>query len=322
MLHIRCGDDILPKLDEAGIPGERLRWCDPLCEGPTPGGVTLERWYNIRADFISQAYQEDRDKTLQTLRQQDIALSDALTHDEIVLWFEHDLFDQTILIELLDWFCIQHLKENHLSLICIGEHPNVPRFTGLGNLSAQQLADLLPQRTPVTQTQLDTAERAWIAFTSDNPMDIQDLIDKEPDGSLPFLKPALRRHLQQFPSTLNGLSHTEQLALEVLKEKGTLDWKDLFHMTNAREEAPYLGDTMFHTHLRRLADAKTAPIQLSDNGSVSLTTFGYLLLSGQGDFVKTNGINKWLAGAELRGNSTPWRWDKDANRLLALNSEA
>src|SRR5207249_9122995 len=33
-LHIRCGDDILGKLQAAGLEGDRTRWSDPVCEGP------------------------------------------------------------------------------------------------------------------------------------------------------------------------------------------------------------------------------------------------------------------------------------------------
>ena len=39
-LHIRCGDDILEKLDQAGLPGDKIRWTDVLSEGPLPSMPT------------------------------------------------------------------------------------------------------------------------------------------------------------------------------------------------------------------------------------------------------------------------------------------
>ena len=34
MLHLRCGQDILSQLADAGLPGDFASWDDPLCEGP------------------------------------------------------------------------------------------------------------------------------------------------------------------------------------------------------------------------------------------------------------------------------------------------
>ncbi len=53
MLHIRPGDDILPKLKEAHLPGEFIRWADALCQGPTPSGLSQTKWRNLRARFAA-----------------------------------------------------------------------------------------------------------------------------------------------------------------------------------------------------------------------------------------------------------------------------
>ena len=64
-------------------------------------------------------------------------------YDEVVLWFEHDLFDQLLLIRHLDWFSRRDLGRTKLSLICIGEFPGFEPFHGLGQLDADQLTSLL-----------------------------------------------------------------------------------------------------------------------------------------------------------------------------------
>ena len=58
------------------------------------------------------------------------------------MWFEHDLFDQTMLWYLLRWFSGQTLGRTKLSLLCIGEFPGVDRFRGLGQLTVAQLKTL------------------------------------------------------------------------------------------------------------------------------------------------------------------------------------
>src|SRR4030095_4862754 len=71
----------------------------------------------------------ERDRTLARFRD----------HDETVLWFEHDLYDQLQLFQLLDWLSRQDLAGVRLSLIQVGEHPEVPSFHGLGELNGKQL---------------------------------------------------------------------------------------------------------------------------------------------------------------------------------------
>ena len=102
-LHIRCGDDILESLRVAGLPGTMLKWCDVLCSGPTPAGLSPDDWYATRARFLASAFALPLREIEADLRQQDSALAGEADHDAIVLWFEHDLFDQSILWFLLDW---------------------------------------------------------------------------------------------------------------------------------------------------------------------------------------------------------------------------
>lgn len=84
----------------------------------------------------------------------DEELESYIEHDEVVLWFEHDLFDQLLLMRQLDWCGRQDIGDRRLSLICIGEYPGVPDFIGLGQMTPDQLASLSAQREPLTRGQI------------------------------------------------------------------------------------------------------------------------------------------------------------------------
>src|SRR5262245_42568833 len=101
MLHIHGGSHLLQKLEQAGIPGDRLEWCDVLCQGPTPSGLSRDAWYALRAAYLSSDYPDDIELTRQQLAEQDARLAEAAEHDEVVLWFGPELFCQTILVRLL-----------------------------------------------------------------------------------------------------------------------------------------------------------------------------------------------------------------------------
>ena len=123
-----------------------------------------------------------------------------------MLWFEHDLYDQAVLIRLLaGWRGRPALRDGRVFLICVGAFPGVgPRFVGLGRLTPGQLGGLWGTERPVTAAQVDLAARAWAAYTGDDPLAVH-AVAEAGTPELPFLAPALRRHLEELPWTSDGL---------------------------------------------------------------------------------------------------------------------
>lgn len=297
MLHITNGSSV--SLAETGLAGEIVFWADVLHEGPVPGGLNLADLSRVRGAFLGG-----------DLSQRDEALQRSVGHDEVVLWFEHDLYDQLQLIQLLDWF---HDHPAHLSMICIGEFPGVDPFHGLGQLTGAQLATLWPSRHPVTDHQLDLAVAAWRAFRSSDPIDLHEFLRRD-TAALPFLAAALVRHLQEFPSLQNGLGRMDRQILEMVNEGLRTMWP-LFTGQQKREESPFLGDTTFEHHLRALAQCRH-PLLEESGGEYRLTQTGRDVLSGHADHVRLNGTDRWLGGVHLRGSEVLWRWDQSRRRLV------
>src|SRR4029077_9441032 len=113
---------------------------------------------------------------------------------------------------LLDWFSAQDLARVRLSLIQINEYPGVNPFHGLGQLNGGPLAQLFPARKDVTAEQLALAREVWHAFRASDPAALVELTNRDlPD--LPFARAALRRFLEEYPSTTDGLSRTQRQIL-------------------------------------------------------------------------------------------------------------
>jgi hypothetical protein len=317
ILHIRCGDDILAKLKEAGLPGEMIRWADALCQGPTPARLKEHEWRCVRAQHAVDFYGMPYDEGVEFLRKQDENLQRFRHHDEIVLWFEHDMFDQVILIYLLDWFAQQDVGQRRLSLICPNQH--------LGYMNREQLAQLYPTRQPVTTQQIDLSRRAWHAFCATDPRQIEELISGD-TSALPFLRQALVRHLQEFPFIRNGLNQTEQNALEAIAS-GITEPKQLFQETQRREDRAWLGDSMFWPYLEQMAIGTDALLKVEGVGRwvntpgepstrfIHITEQGRRVLSGEVDWVKLKGLDRWLGGVHLQGKHVEWRWDSRRQAL-------
>lgn len=322
LLHVTNGDVAADLIREAGVQGEITLSADVLHEGPAPAGLLPERWRKVRARYLAECGYADYDRCLADLSEWDHKLEGYRNYDEVVLWFEHDLFDQLQLLRLLDWFGsrdLNFLGRGKISLICIGDFPGVEPFHGLGDLTPEQMASLLPGRRPVTDQQVHLARHAWRAFCSPEPIGVEVALRRD-TSVLPFLADALQRHLEEFPWTRDGLSRTERQALLGI-DAGFDTFETLFRAVQALERSPYQGDVSFLHCLRGLASPPMPLIRLEAGGSmrnqrVSLTATGRDVLAGREDWVRLHGIDRWLGGVHLHGREAQWRWDGERARLV------
>ncbi|HYM09187.1 MAG TPA: hypothetical protein VEU62_00570 [Bryobacterales bacterium] len=304
MLHITNGESVA--IGRTGIGGRVLTWKDVLHEGPTPAGLTLREMSQVRARFVADCGWGSYRKVLHELAARDRTLASFRRHAEVVLWFEHDLFDQLQLIQILDWFGGRKLGATRLSLILVDQY--------LGRLRPEQLAALFPKRRRVTRAALELAGKAWEAFCSPDPRNIERVLRRE-TAALPFLKKALRRHLEEFPSSQNGLSRSERQTLEILAQGADI-WPRIFVALEKKEEAIFLGDAVFRMYLERLSQCRV-PLVTLDGPRVSITRKGWHVLDGATDHVRLNGIDRWLGGVHLSGAEAAWRWDERRKKLAS-----
>lgn len=307
MLHVTNGDVVAEKLAQAEIPGSYLSWQDVLHEGPVPV-VSDEELRSVRARYLAACGWTTYEAALAGLEARDRALFEA---EEVLLWFEDDLFDQLQLIQVLERIA---RTEKQAWLICIGSFPGRPGFAGLGELEVAELASLHGTEQEVTGEQGARAQHVWAAFRAADPGDLIRLAHEE-SAALPFLGAALVRHLQQFPSVEDGLSRVERDILELAAERARTP-VELFRAQAGREERPFLGDSIFFDYLRGLAGG-AVPLAEPRGEAFAPTEAGAEVLAGTADAVALNGIDRWLGGVHLEGEA-PWRWSREARDLVPM----
>src|SRR6266850_4059157 len=253
MLHILNGESTEGTLKQSSVPGVFFSFCDVLVQGPTPTGTDDQEWRRIRSAHLVESYGLQLEACEQGLLSQENTLRSCSQHEEVVLWFEHDLFCQINLLYLLNWFTPECLGQTKLSLINIGEFPGRENFRGLGELNVEQLTSLFPQRQQVTSAQLNLAKAAWAAYRSPDPTAIETLLNTD-TSSLPFLPRAFQAHLNRFPSTKNGLGQVENRSLELINN-GSEKLIDLFPRFSNAEPVYGLGDAQLSLSLRMLSRA-------------------------------------------------------------------
>ena len=257
------------------------------------------------------------------LRQWRATIERHQSYDELILWFEHDLFDQLNLIQLLTWIRERHPAARPVSLVCIGSFPGRPGFKGLGELTPDELASLLETRQPVSEAQYAVARRVWHAFREPTPKALDEL-RQDHMPALPYLAPAIARFLQEYPWTTDGLSRTERRLLELADGNGTLLWR-AFPRMHEGERFYYVTDGTL-AELAKTLSSTSPPLLRLDlsvaaegqvlRGLVGRTDAGRSVLTGQLDRVAICGIDRWLGGVHVQGGGQLWRWDDTRQRVV------
>lgn len=324
ILHITNGDGAANLLKASTIAGDVLPWRDPMHHGPFPADLDFAALGEIRADYLSGPGM-DRDEVRRDFRLRNEHLTSAPRYDEVILWFEHDLLDQLQLLQLLDWFHETGFDRNRLTLICIDRFEGVPGFRGLGELTPEQVATLPQQRRPVTAAQLELAQTGWHAFRSGDPGDLERFLTGDL-GALPFLAPALRRHLEEYPWRQDGLTRTERQILRLVAG-GTSAPGRIFVENMELEDVLFLGDWSTFRHIADLCRAATPLLVCTPGPTIehppettmpraeflaqrlALTDAGRRVLAGELNARQGLERNMWLGGVRLDTSAAMCMWD-------------
>ena len=306
LLHVTNGESAGNTLRQTALGGAVLSWQDVLHEGPVPA-VPAHELRRVRARFLSECGWGSERSLLHAFERRDRLYRHALeARTQVVLWFEHDLYDQLQLLQVLAD------GQGDVELIQAPDH--------LGPLGAEELEALWPARKPVTAKMLALAREAWDAFRAPEPTAVAGLLTRD-TTVLPFLGPAFVRLLEELPDPESGLSRTERQLLEPLLD-GPRTPPGLFVASQAHEEAPFAGDTWVWlrlAELQPLVEELPPPPPLGDAHAflatpVALTDLGREVLAGETDRLSVAPVDRWLGGTHLSGDPD-WRWDSAAGAL-------
>jgi hypothetical protein len=240
--------------------------------------------------------------------------------ESVVLWFEHDLYDQLQLIQLLDFFATE--RREGLYLIQAG------RYLGLEKPKALKTHFHLME--PVADAQLALARLAWNGFRAPTPELWAGLLQ----GStriLPFLRLAMLRLLEELPHPASGLSRTEATILSLVSG-GVKKPPELYEAFTHSEEVFFMGDLSFYHALDGLGEGG-APLIAGFKGltfspsmpeeernaylaaELACTHLGITVLSGKSDALQHRPLDRHIGGYWLHSRA-PWRWNPENGRLL------
>jgi hypothetical protein len=316
-LIITNGDHAADLLAAAGKPGLIMPWRDILHEGPIVIGPLVE-CSRVRAAFLAERFRIPLADIEAGFAERDAVMARLADHPRIELWFEHDLYDQLQLVQVLACLAADG-RTDGVTLVQADD------FLGRQRPDTILAFEALARR--LERADLDLGADVWSGLAAPTPAPAERW-SRTGSARLPFLAATLHRFLEELPAPGTGLGRTEATALEGIAH-GIADPAELFHSTIAEEEAAFMGDLSFFRLLEDLAfcdvplidGLPTPEPSASDFAHISgsnlaLTMAGEAVLAGDEDHVDLNGIERWWAGTHLRPGHV-WRYDRAEKRLVS-----
>lgn len=316
-LIITNGDSAADLLRLAGREGVILPWRDVLHEGPIVAG-DLTTCSAARIAYLTRRFWLAEADIVATFAERDGLIRNHRDFARVELWFEHDLYDQLQLMQILAFFAAEGAREG---LVLVQAHEFLGAQTPATILRFAEGARM------VGPADLTRAAAVWADLTAPTPEPVAARA-RDLDPAFPFLQPALRRFLEELPAPETGLGRTERAILAGIAD-GTSAPVDLFREMLAEEPAAFMGDWSFF-HLiddlafcsvplvtglaRRSADPDEDGARFRD-AALELTLAGEDVLAGEEDHVTLNGLDRWWGGTHLDGHSV-WRYVPETGGLV------
>ncbi len=327
---------ILTNGDSAGdhlkvlFPDARVEpWHDVLHEGPVPLTATYEELSGIRADYLMKTFPQAQGDDTAKHQNREIAIRNHAAYERIELWFEHDLYDQLQLLQIVDYMSELGRREN--VVLCQSDH-----FLGL--MDDQQFTTLGGAGKPLPPEAFLFAQKAWTAFRQPTPESWAAFLPENPPA-FPHMQSSVHRMLEELPDVKSGLARSERHALEHLNA-GPLKIGALFGRCLESEEAMFMGDWSYFRMLESLAycdapliaglsdkpfqltrseaeikDYRSRDLTLTDTGRAALAG-DFAALAGDFDHASQNKTDRWWGGTHLTPSSL-WRWNTATQTLTA-----
>ncbi|WP_375324512.1 DUF1835 domain-containing protein [Flagellimonas sp. GZD32] len=307
LLHITNGDNFTSKLQSLDLKGDVITWREMLCEGKTLCNVGSESFWKTRFEFLNKNYKVSKswfvEKTLKEYR----SLCNHKQQDQIVLWFEYDLFCQINMLAVLSWLKT-HRRHAQISLVCSGKEDDSNKMYGLNELSDEKLLELYKNKTVLSQDDIEYADYIWQLYCSDNPIRLENQIANN-DFQFEYLSDALKTHLKRFPTIKNGLNELENHVLEIALETKPKSKKDLMGELISNQGFYGFGDTQYERIISSIR-----PLFKSFN-PVKLTKHGMEVLQQEANYYSQIRDNQAYLGGSLKYN---FLYNTDTDRILKL----
>lgn len=305
-LHICNGDDLAEKVQDLGLDGECIVWREMLCEGPTAIEVGEKEFLDLRKNFLKKSYGIQKKEYTEKFGAELDKLAAMNGLDEVVLWFEFDLFSHMNMLALIS-FLLQNKKNNPMSLVCSRKLKGEKEMEPLSELSNKHLKKHYNHRISLTKDDVSTAQLIWELYCGKNPKRLASEIKKT--TNFEYLSSSIRAHIERFPNAGTGVNTLEKNVLKLIKEH---EIKNKHHLLGyALKYQGYYG--YVDVQMERVLDKLSLFYTISDNG-IKLNEDGEKALEGSKNYYQKLKDDEFYGGVR----KYEFLYDPENHDLLKL----
>lgn len=305
-LHITNGDDLSGNIPKLNLDGDIVVWREILCEGPTTYELGTRKFISLRQIFLKEHYaisiEDYKTQFLSELKK----LSSIKSYDEIVLWFEFDLFSHLNMLA-----AISHLMEKGLDkpvyLVCSKKLEGEKEFNGLSKLSLKELSNHYDQRIHLNQDDLEMANLLWQLYNGENPQKLKNLIKEK--TNFEYLSSCLRAHIERFPNARTGINSLEKNILKLIQKNEITSLHQL--LGYSLEYQGYFGYN--DKQMQRLLNKLNVFYKVGKD-RIELTAKGEEVLNGSKNFYQELKNQEYFGGVKMYD----FLYDPESHNILKL----
>lgn len=253
VVHILNGDSTSYTIKEGGIKGDTIVWREMLVEGPLDKNFGSDTFWKKRYSFFENelgvSNLEYYDKTIKEITK----IEDLTSYNEVVLWFEFDLFCQVNLIALCSYLLQYYRKDINYYLVCTGKEKDKLGLQSLSDYHPSFYLNLLENKIKLTRHDLLFADECWQVFVKNKEYSLQRFNFKK-NTKFKYLQPAIDQHLKRFPDN-DMLNQIGYKILEIIKSAACPE-KDIIRellIWQQKETVYGFGDLQYIMQLKKLS---------------------------------------------------------------------
>lgn len=253
ILHVVNGDATAKILKQSSVKGAILVWREMLCEGPLDKEVGSDDFWMKRYNFFKNEFNVERLEYFDTTIKKIVQLEDLEGINEVVLWFEYDLFCQVNFLALCSYLLKSFRKDVTYSLVYVGYEKGKDNLQTLSDYTSSEYPKLLERKIKITKANLEFANECWKVYVENNIEKLQKYNFKH--SKFRYLQKAMEQHLKTVPSE-NGLNEIENKILHIIAEK-TYSEKEIVARLLIWQQAETVygfGDLQYFNYLKKLSD--------------------------------------------------------------------
>lgn len=305
-LHIINGDSLAEKMQKLELPGKSVIWRELLCEGPTVFEVGSPEFLKLRKKFLREFYKisaEDYDDGFVAELKK---LKKASEYDEIVLWFEFDLYCHINMLAAIVYL-INHKVNVPMYLVCSQRLKGEDESKALTKLKLPQLQKHYENKIALNSDDIETAMLIWELYCSNNPMQLKQQITRT--SNFEYLSSSIRAHIERFPNSKTGINTLEANVLKLVNEHKITSEQQL--LGYALEYQGYYGYSI--PQMTRLLQKLKMFYTLQED-RIGLTNKGREAIEGKRNFYRELKNEECFGGAKMYD----FLYESETHKLLKL----